>query len=38
MTKIAPSILVADPLRMFDAVKLMKDTDCIERCDRCPFI
>lgn len=26
MTKIAPSILAADPLRMFEAVKLVKDT------------
>ena len=30
MTKIAPSILAADPLRMFDAVKLVKDTGCDE--------
>ena len=30
MTKIAPSILAADPLRMFEAVKLVKDTGCDE--------
>ena len=30
MTKIAPSILAADPLQMFDAVKLVKDTGCDE--------
>lgn len=30
MTKIVPSILAADPLRMFDAVKLVKDTGCDE--------
>ena len=29
MTKIAPSILAADPLRMFDAVNLVKDSFCV---------